>query len=116
MDELKTPLFTTSILSSGPFVFIGLISYSLYLWHWPLVGFSNYWALDPLPTSVRLGILVLSVLLPVLSWRFVETPFRQKKICHSRTGILQQTRRLEWNRRKRFGFRADYGECGGPCD
>jgi hypothetical protein len=41
-----------------------------------------------MPTSVRLGILVLSVLLAVLSWRFVETPFRRKKICHSRTGIF----------------------------
>jgi len=77
------------VLSWKPVVFIGLISYSLYLWHWPVVilndlGLSmnlhelilhsphGYW----LQRSTLLTEFAVSVLLGTLSWRFVERPFR----------------------------------------
>lgn len=77
-----------SLLSSKPFVFIGLISYSLYLWHWPLFAFSSYWALEPLSSGYRLWLVVAGFLLAVLSWRFVETPFRTRRLGASRHAIF----------------------------
>jgi peptidoglycan/LPS O-acetylase OafA/YrhL len=77
-----------SLLSSRPFVFIGLISYSLYLWHWPLFAFSSYWALEPLSAGYRLCLVVAGFLLAVLSWRFVETPFRTRRLGASRHAVF----------------------------
>ena len=76
-------------LSFRPVVFIGLISYSLYLWHWPLVAFTNYWSLlAPTPLAWRWGIVFTSLLLAVISWKFVETPFRKRMICQTRTRVF----------------------------
>jgi hypothetical protein len=63
------------ILTGRIMVFFGLISYSLYLWHWPVIAYLNY--LNVPPGAVE-GTLVIagSVLLAWLSWRFVEQPFR----------------------------------------
>jgi len=63
------------LLAQRPLVFIGLISYSLYLWHWPLMAFANYMEL-PKDLALRLGLVAASLLLGTLSWRFVEQPFR----------------------------------------
>jgi peptidoglycan/LPS O-acetylase OafA/YrhL len=67
------------LLSLKPVVFIGLISYSLYLWHWPLMvfykfGFTMINGLNHHQSQAFL--LVLSMVAAVLSWRFVEIPFR----------------------------------------
>ena len=83
-----------AVLSWRPFVFIGLISYSLYLWHWPVIilhemGLSvNLQSILPYPYAHRLaGIrfdmymeIVISFALAVLSWRFVERPFRSRPL------------------------------------
>ena len=66
-----------------PVVFVGLISYSLYLWHWPVIVFGKLVIARP-PTPIEtVGMLVLSLALAVLSWRFVERPFRVTR-GHSR--------------------------------
>lgn len=75
-------------LSTRPVVFIGLISYSLYLWHWPFLAFSKYWSIQPLSASYRLVMLALGLICAVLSWKFVEMPFRRRQVCASRRGIL----------------------------
>ena len=72
------------LLAARPLVFIGLISYSLYLWHWPVLLFSKYWALDPIPPTQRMLLLLASFVLAWLSWRFVETPFRKRLVLTSR--------------------------------
>lgn len=65
------------LLSWAPCVGIGLISYSLYLWHWPLLAFANYtWNDDP-PVALRLALLLLSGVLAYLSWKYVEVPLRK---------------------------------------
>jgi peptidoglycan/LPS O-acetylase OafA/YrhL len=76
------------LLSLRPVVFVGLISYSLYLWHWPLFAFGTYWSIGATPLNLRLLLLVIGLLLAVLSWRFVETPFRKRQIFGSRRAIL----------------------------
>jgi len=82
--------FVSSILSWRPIVFVGLISYSLYLWHWPVIvlrkmgmlgGLSgiNLGPFSALLSTHRLDMLIevaLSFVLAILSWKFVETPFR----------------------------------------
>ena len=84
------------ILSLPPLVFIGLISYSLYLWHWPVQVFYNFHHLRvcspgscdlPLDHFAQLSIFLISFAIAALSWHFVETPFRR------RTGFFT-TRRL----------------------
>ncbi|PNU04338.1 acyltransferase family protein [Novosphingobium guangzhouense] len=65
------------VLSHPVLTFFGLISYSLYLWHWPLLILSRYWRgayASPMETA---GWLVLAVVTAVLSWRFIEQPFRR---------------------------------------
>ena len=76
------------LLATRPAVFIGLISYSLYLWHWPMLVFAKYWKLGSIPKSQRVLILLASMILAVLSWRFVETPFRKRTVLKSRVQIF----------------------------
>jgi peptidoglycan/LPS O-acetylase OafA/YrhL len=56
---------------------IGLISYSLYLWHWPIAVFARY-ALDGGPSGwATVAVIALSFAAAVLSWRYIEQPFRR---------------------------------------
>lgn len=63
------------ILANRHFVFIGLISYSLYLWHWPLIVFFR--DLNILEGFYgKIAVVLLSFVAAWASWRYVETPFR----------------------------------------
>jgi len=65
-------------LSLRPIMFGGLISYSLYLWHWPVYVFARA-AMFRAPTATETIVLIAtSVALSVLSWRYVERPFRDR--------------------------------------
>ncbi len=64
------------VLSSKPLVWIGLISYPLYLWHWPLLVFFGIIKFGPLTLLERELILVASMVLAWATYRFVEMPFR----------------------------------------
>jgi peptidoglycan/LPS O-acetylase OafA/YrhL len=68
------------VLSLPPIVFVGLISYSLYLWHWPLIVFQRTDALFFAEPSgmTKLGLIVIVTVIAWLSWKFVEIPFRAK--------------------------------------
>jgi peptidoglycan/LPS O-acetylase OafA/YrhL len=68
--------FNSVWLSSRPLVAIGLISYPLYLWHWPLLSFARILASQTPTVEVRLVLLALSFLLAYLTYRFVEKPIR----------------------------------------
>jgi len=67
------------ILSLKPFVFIGWISYSLYLWHWPLIVFDEYYFATPLDGLNSAIVIGASFVAATVSWRFVEQPFRDSK-------------------------------------
>jgi peptidoglycan/LPS O-acetylase OafA/YrhL len=67
------------VLSWKPITFIGIISYSLYLWHWPLTVFQKNYALlltGGSDKAQKLVIIAWSLALAALSWKFVEQPFR----------------------------------------
>jgi peptidoglycan/LPS O-acetylase OafA/YrhL len=65
-------------LSWQPLVFIGLISYSLYLWHWPLYVFARDFLFRDLTLLERCGLIVASFALATFSLYFIERPFRRK--------------------------------------
>ena len=65
-------------LSLSPFVFVGLVSYSLYLWHWPIFAFAENYAGRPLLLGEALILVAVSVAIATASWRFVEQPFRYR--------------------------------------
>lgn len=65
-------------LQCSPIVYVGLISYSLYLWHWPLLTFVRYSnAMEPLGAGPTWLLLMASLLLAAASHRWVEAPFRR---------------------------------------
>ena len=67
------------ILSNRGLVFVGLISYPLYLWHWPLLSYARIIHGGEPPVAVRLGLLVASVVLAWLTFELVEKKIRQAK-------------------------------------
>jgi peptidoglycan/LPS O-acetylase OafA/YrhL len=71
--------FCTKLLSIRPLVFVGLISYSVYLWHWPLITLARMGGIQGVTDKgliQKASILAVSLLCGWLSWRFVELPFR----------------------------------------
>lgn len=69
--------FVTRLLSWPPLVGVGLISYSLYLWHWPLLAFARYAAIEPLSPLAAAGIAAAAVPIAWVSYVFVELPARR---------------------------------------
>lgn len=65
---------------------IGLISYALYLWHWPLLAFARIMDSGELPRTHRIAAVVLAMLLAWLTYRVVETPLRSSR--HRGTPLL----------------------------
>jgi peptidoglycan/LPS O-acetylase OafA/YrhL len=73
------------VLTSAPLRFLGKISYSLYLWHWPLLVLPVLWlerALSPIEVAAAVA---ASIAVAWLSWRFVEQPFRYGAASRSAT-------------------------------
>ena len=66
------------VLSLRPIVFIGLISYSTYLWHQPLFAFARIRLLDDVSAPTFAALIAGSLILGYLNWRYIERPFRDK--------------------------------------
>lgn len=81
---------TRKILSFPVLVYIGLISYSLYLWHWPLLVFARYQLIPPTTLDMRDQILVLIAIfiLSVLTYHVIENPTRQKRLLVKRDHLF----------------------------
>jgi peptidoglycan/LPS O-acetylase OafA/YrhL len=68
------------ILGSRPLVFVGLISYPLYLWHWPLLSFQRIMSQGVISTDAILYTLALAFVLAWLTYRFIERPIRSSRL------------------------------------
>ena len=76
-------------LSIHALVAVGLISYSLYLWHWPLFCFERLLTVEVERSfSTAIGMTAAAFGVAWLSWRFVETPFRERRLCVSRPALF----------------------------
>ena len=75
----------TEILSSKIFVFFGLISYSLYLWHYPIFAFLRYIDIFNNSIWIKLLAVLLTIILSIISYYLIERPFRNKNIISIKT-------------------------------
>lgn len=77
------------LLNAGPMVFVGLCSYSFYLWHWPLLALDTATSLEPSHLAFRLALCAIALALAWLSLRFVEQPWRRGTLAPVR--VLKAT-------------------------
>jgi peptidoglycan/LPS O-acetylase OafA/YrhL len=78
----------TRLLSLRPLVFTGRISYSLYLWHAPILVFAQYFVIRKLSLGA-LGAVALAIYgVAVLSWLFLENPIRRKALLQSDRALV----------------------------
>ncbi len=80
--------WTGTALSFAPIVWIGKISYSLYLWHWPLLVAAKHWKVEALTRADLLLWLTVSAAAAGLSWKFVEQPFRRPSNAFSQKSVF----------------------------
>ncbi len=72
------PAFANRLLAAPPLVFIGLMSYSLYLWHRPLLVYVQRYHITPLSTLELTGLLAAIFGIAALCWRFLERPIHTR--------------------------------------
>jgi peptidoglycan/LPS O-acetylase OafA/YrhL len=78
----------TWLLTREPTRFIGRISYSLYLWHWPILVLPSLAAGEALPLELALALGVVSVIVAAASWRLIEEPFRRGRMWTRRPRLV----------------------------
>jgi peptidoglycan/LPS O-acetylase OafA/YrhL len=74
-ESPSQPLITR-LLATKPMVFIGLISYSLYIWHWPVFAWMRYLDIEE-TMPVLMTAFTMIFIISCLSWRFIEKPTRK---------------------------------------
>jgi peptidoglycan/LPS O-acetylase OafA/YrhL len=72
------PNIVSAALATRVPAFIGLVSYSLYLWHWPALVYTRLYLNRPLATGEAIVVLLAAFVAAVLSWRYVEQPLRRR--------------------------------------
>ena len=77
------------ILSWRVLVFTGLISYSLYLWHWPIFSLYRYYFISDIDAPRAVLLIAVTYLVAWLSWACIETPIRSRR-------VLASTRSFVW--------------------
>lgn len=85
--SLNQATLISRLLATRPLVFLGQVSYSFYLWHWPLISLLSYHLERQLHATEAIVVVALSFVISVLSWKFVERPFRQSHQHHLSEGL-----------------------------
>ncbi len=75
--DAKQPTRVARLLMLRGFVLIGLMSYSLYLWHWPVIVFSHHWSLEAHGAGEKIVLVLASFAFAAASWRWIEAPTRR---------------------------------------
>ena len=68
-----------ALLRNRAMVGVGLVSYSLYLWHWPLLALYRATTIGEPPVSTRLALCAIALVLAVATYRYIEQPFRRRR-------------------------------------
>lgn len=85
----KNSWLNRKIFSSPPFVFVGLISYTWYLWHWPLLSIARNVNGGELPSFETCTLLLFAgLVLSLFSYYIIETPIRKKPITKGLSLVL----------------------------
>ncbi len=80
--------WTGRLLSTPAFVGIGLISFSLYLWHWPPLVLARIFSGSPhIDLGLAALVIIFAIIMAYLSWRFVEQPFRRSHAVSGRAAV-----------------------------
>ncbi|HDR9034164.1 TPA: acyltransferase family protein [Burkholderia vietnamiensis] len=88
IDAGASRTFSSRLLGSRPLVMIGLISYPLYLYHWPLLSALKISSGSVVPAVWRVGALLICFPLALLTYRFIETPIRKSRHPRLSVGVL----------------------------
>ncbi|EHG2952854.1 acyltransferase [Salmonella enterica subsp. diarizonae serovar 53:r:z35] len=81
--------FTTKILSSRVASTLGLMSYSMYLWHWPIISIQKYYNIvGNVPIKNAVYSFIATIVLSYASLKFIETPIRKSKISFKSSVIF----------------------------
>lgn len=72
------------LLGIAPLRLIGRMSYSIYLWHWPIIVFYKTYNNSELGAAACIAIAIASIVVGGLSWKFVEEPFRRRRTAPAR--------------------------------
>lgn len=91
LGKKGAPTFVASGLAQRPMVGVGLISYSLYLVHWPILVFARYALLRDLQGWEIAAAITASFVLAYISYRYIETPFRRPRHPVSRSTLFWRT-------------------------
>ncbi len=78
----------SNFLSLKIIVFFGLISYSLYLWHYPIFAFYNYIFFSEESSLVKFLLIFLSIFISIISYYYIEKPFRNKSIVNNKLLLI----------------------------
>ncbi|MEO6096573.1 MAG: acyltransferase [Fibrobacteria bacterium] len=79
---------TASVLENRPVVWIGAISFSMYMWHQVLLAFARYFMFQHLGPAQLASIFGLTVVLSILTYYFVEQPFRKKGLVGTKALLI----------------------------
>jgi peptidoglycan/LPS O-acetylase OafA/YrhL len=76
------------LLSNRVLVWFGLISFPLYLWHWPLLSFARIVESETPSKNIRIAAVIISIVLAWLTYKFIEKPIRFSKFGNVKTLVL----------------------------
>lgn len=88
IDAGPTAWLNRRILSNQAFVWFGVISFPLYLWHWPLLSFLSITHSGNAAMELRAIAVIISIFLAWLTYRFVERPIRFGNYSHQKATVL----------------------------
>jgi peptidoglycan/LPS O-acetylase OafA/YrhL len=83
-----TGLLNKYILGNRIFVWFGLISFPLYLWHWPLLTFARIVENGTPPENTRITLVLASIVLAWITYQFIEKPFRSNRNWKTTTALV----------------------------
>jgi peptidoglycan/LPS O-acetylase OafA/YrhL len=83
-------LLSRILLSNPAAVFVGRISYPLYLWRWPLLVFGKAYPLRTLTTPELVGLVAMAFVLAWLTYELIEKPIRSGRFASRRQGLVRR--------------------------
>ncbi len=113
--ETGAKTFIGSMLSLKPFVFLGRISYSLYLWHWPLLALPVAILARDLSPLEAAAFVALALAISLFSWRYVEQPFRRSGKLEIPAGARSAWMQRLSPRRNARAYRRNCSGCSSYC-